>query len=142
MSINPCRHTRLVLDFKDEQAGRPRGYTLGNMMDGGFACSICYPNFSNCRHPSEVFPDYFDEDGKWVVQSNAGNAKQLPYEQQLREACRLYWAVKGHIPAWLKTASYDALESQIDSYTKRLWNNNEAYLHFEGFEEAYEVFRR
>ena len=69
MSICPCRHTRLVLNYKDEQAGRPRGYTLNHIMDGGFACSICYPYFSKTYKPHEIFPTFFDKEGRWIEQS-------------------------------------------------------------------------
>ena len=50
-----------------------------------------------------------------------------------KEAHRLFWMVKGHLNTTEKTiiASYDG-------YFKRLWNNNESYLHEEGFEEAYQ----
>ena len=59
---------------------------------------------------------------------------------KLREAARLYWMVKGHIPDWLHDEIDTELEVIINSYTKRMWNNNEAYLHEEGFEEAWEEF--
>ena len=72
-----------------------------------------------------------------AILMSAEETKML-YKDKLREASRLTWAVKGHIPGWLFTATEEELENQINSYTKRLWNNNEAYLHFEGFEEAYD----
>lgn len=49
-----------------------------------------------------------------------------------KEAYRLFWMVKGH----LNTNEKTILDS-APGYFKRLWNNNEAYLHEEGFEEAY-----
>lgn len=58
----------------------------------------------------------------------------------LREASRLYWMVKGHIPPFLRAAPDEELSAIIDSYIKRLWNNNEAYLHEEGFDEAWRDF--
>ena len=59
---------------------------------------------------------------------------------KLREAARLYWMVKGHIPDFLHTSPDNELKQIIDSYTKRMWNNSEAYLHEEGFDEAWEEF--
>jgi hypothetical protein len=40
--------------------------------------------------------------------------------------------VKGHL-----SASEETVLSCADGYFKRLWCNNEAYLHEEGFEEAW-----
>ena len=50
-----------------------------------------------------------------------------------KEAHRLFWMVKGH----LDTSEQTILES-APGYFKRMWNNNEAYLHEDGFEEAYQ----
>jgi len=50
-----------------------------------------------------------------------------------KEAHRLFWMVKGHLDASEQTI----LES-APGYFKRMWNNNEAYLHEEGFTEAYQ----
>ena len=50
-----------------------------------------------------------------------------------KEAHRLFWMVKGHLDASEQTI----LES-APGYFKRMWNNNEAYLHEEGFVEAYQ----
>ena len=66
MSINPCRHTARVLNHEDIQNGDPPGTTAGQMLDGGFPCSICYPTFGKTYHPSEVYPNYFDESGDWI----------------------------------------------------------------------------
>ena len=60
---------------------------------------------------------------------------------KLREAARLYWMVKGHIPDWLVDEVDNELDVIITVYTKRMWNNEEAYLHEEGFEEAWEERR-
>jgi len=50
-----------------------------------------------------------------------------------REACRLFWLVKGHLGANEKT-----IISSYPGYFKRLWGNNErAEYGMEGFEEAY-----
>ena len=50
-----------------------------------------------------------------------------------KEAHRLFWMVKGHFGASEQTI----LES-APGYFNRMWNNNEAYLHEEGFAEAYQ----
>ena len=48
--------------------------------------------------------------------------------------------VKGHIPDWLVDEIDTELEVIINLYTKRMWNNCEAYLHEEDFEEAWEEY--
>tara|TARA_B100000925_G_C21955205_1_gene450872 strand:- start:663 stop:851 length:189 start_codon:yes stop_codon:yes gene_type:complete len=50
-----------------------------------------------------------------------------------KEACRLFWMVKGHLGATDET-----ILSSADGYFKRLWYNNESYLKIDGFEEAYQ----
>lgn len=50
-----------------------------------------------------------------------------------KEAHRLFWMVKGHLNASEKTVIESA-----PGYFKRLWNNNEAYIAEEGFEESYQ----
>tara|TARA_B100001287_G_scaffold12688_1_gene9538 strand:- start:568 stop:768 length:201 start_codon:yes stop_codon:yes gene_type:complete len=56
-----------------------------------------------------------------------------------KEACRLFWMVKGH----LNTSRETILSSQ-DSYFKRLWimgsNGAPLYESEEGFEEAYKEY--
>jgi len=52
-----------------------------------------------------------------------------------KEAYKLFYMVKGH----LNTTENTILES-APGYFKRLWNNNEAYLHEEGFEEAWQKY--
>lgn len=53
--------------------------------------------------------------------------------QDFKEACRLYWLVKGHLGADDKT-----IVESYDSYFKRLWNNNERQEYgMDGFEEAF-----
>lgn len=59
---------------------------------------------------------------------------------KLREAARLYWMVKGFIPEWLVVSDEKELDSIIYLYTNRMWNNEEAYLHEEGFDEAWEKY--
>tara|TARA_B100000683_G_scaffold249593_1_gene263912 strand:+ start:4033 stop:4221 length:189 start_codon:yes stop_codon:yes gene_type:complete len=53
----------------------------------------------------------------------------------LKEACRLFWMTKGHL-----NTSEQTIRSCYDSYFKRLWYNNEAYIKEEGFEEAFKSF--
>ena len=50
-----------------------------------------------------------------------------------KEAHRLFWMVKGHF-----SASEQTILESAPGYLKRMWNNNEAYLHEDGFEEAYQ----
>ena len=49
-----------------------------------------------------------------------------------KDAYKLFWMVKGHF------ASHNTVLASADGYFKRLWNNNEAYMHEEGFEEAFQ----
>ena len=49
-----------------------------------------------------------------------------------KEACRLFWMTKGHL-----NSSDETILSCYDSYFKRLWYNEEAYIKEEGFEDAY-----
>ena len=56
-------------------------------------------------------------------------------EVSLKEACRLFWMMKGHL-----NTSEETIRSSYDGYFKRLWYNNEAYIKEEGFEEAYKSF--
>ena len=53
-----------------------------------------------------------------------------------KEAYRRFWMIKGHLAChnW----SDEDIISMSDSYLKRLWHNEEAYIHTEGFEEAYQ----
>jgi hypothetical protein len=53
-----------------------------------------------------------------------------------KEANRLNWMIKGQLID--KSESDTTIERIYDSYFKRLWNNNENYIHEEGFEEAYQ----
>lgn len=50
-----------------------------------------------------------------------------------REACRLFWMVKGHLGA-----SEETIFQSYDGYFRRLWGNHEAVYHEDGFEEAYQ----
>lgn len=52
-----------------------------------------------------------------------------------KEANRLNWIVKGQLID--KSESDKSVEYIYDSYFKRLWNNNENYVHETGFEAAW-----
>jgi len=49
-----------------------------------------------------------------------------------KQEYRLFYMVKGHL-----NTSHATVMQSADSYFRRLWNNNEAYLREEGFEEAF-----
>ena len=53
-----------------------------------------------------------------------------------KEANRLNWIIKGKLidVSWSDTE----VEKTYHSYFKRLWGNNESYIHEDGFEDAYE----
>ena len=53
-------------------------------------------------------------------------------DPSFKEACRLFWMVKGHLHT-----SDETILSSYNSYFKRLWYNEEAYIKEEGFEDAY-----
>jgi hypothetical protein len=54
-----------------------------------------------------------------------------------KEANRYYWMIKGKLidSSW----SDSEVEKIYDSYFKRLWGNNENYIHEAGFEAAYKA---
>jgi hypothetical protein len=54
-----------------------------------------------------------------------------------KEANRLNWMIKGQLidTSWSDTE----VEKTYHSYFKRLWGNNESYIHEDGFEEAYKI---
>jgi hypothetical protein len=54
-----------------------------------------------------------------------------------KEANRLNWIIKGKLidVSWSDTE----VEKTYHSYFKRLWGNNESYIHEDGFEEAYKI---
>lgn len=54
----------------------------------------------------------------------------------IKEANRLMWMVKGHLIP--DEYSERDIESVLRSYAIRLWHNEEAYIHEDGFEEAWE----
>ena len=52
-------------------------------------------------------------------------------QKEFKEANRLFWIVKGHlIPDAYSQKDVSAI---LDSYTRRIWGNIEAYIHEEGF---------
>jgi hypothetical protein len=55
--------------------------------------------------------------------------------EDLKEANRLFWIVKGHlIPnSWGETE----IQRVYQSYFVRIWGNHEAVYHEDGFEEAW-----
>lgn len=52
-----------------------------------------------------------------------------------KEANRFNWMIKGKLID--KSWSDESIEKTYDSYFKRLWNNNENYIHESGFEAAW-----
>jgi hypothetical protein len=54
-----------------------------------------------------------------------------------KEANRLNWIIKGKLIdiSWSDTE----VEKTYHSYFKRLWGNNESYIHEDGFEDAYKI---
>lgn len=54
-----------------------------------------------------------------------------------KEANRMNWIVKGKLidPSW----SDKDIEATYNSYIKRLWGNNENYVHEGGFEKAWKA---
>jgi hypothetical protein len=58
-------------------------------------------------------------------------------DDNIKEAYRIFWMIKGHLGA-----SEETILSCADGYFKRLWCNNEAYLHEEGFEEAWNKLKQ
>jgi len=54
-----------------------------------------------------------------------------------KEANRMNWIVKGKLidPSW----SDRDVEATYNSYMKRLWGNNENYVHEIGFEQAWKA---
>ncbi len=60
--------------------------------------------------------------------------------QNHKEACRLFWIVKGHL-----NTSPETIDSSYDSYFKRMWCNLQGQSaedlgYLDGFEEAYKEY--
>lgn len=62
----------------------------------------------------------------WVGSNDMNSAER-------KEAYRLFWMVKGHL-----SADESTVLASAEGYFKRMWCNNEAYLHEQGFEEAFQ----
>jgi hypothetical protein len=60
--------------------------------------------------------------------------------QKLKEACRLYYIVKGHLPKSLYRE--DEQDSIIEHFGRRVWRMEEVYLREEGFEQAFIQFNK
>ena len=54
-------------------------------------------------------------------------------QNKIKEAYRIFFLVKGHLGVTEETAL-----ACYDSYFKRLWYNQEAWIREEAFEKAYE----
>jgi len=54
-----------------------------------------------------------------------------------KEANRMNWMIKGQLID--RAESDKTVEYIYDSYFKRLWNNNENYIHETGFEQAWKI---
>jgi len=66
----------------------------------------------------------------------------LTFEEKQRDACQLFWIVKGHMPQTLHRP--DVVDDIYDAYSKRVWHwdPNEVFHRKEGWEEAYADFLR
>lgn len=53
-----------------------------------------------------------------------------------KEKCRVFYIVKGHLTGVDK----ETIEQSYDSYFKRLWYNEEAYISQKGFEKEFKRF--
>jgi len=53
-----------------------------------------------------------------------------------KEAYRIFWIVKGHF-----NATEECILSCYDNYFKRVWYNEESYIHSEGFEEEWQKLK-
>ena len=51
----------------------------------------------------------------------------------VKDKYRVFYMVKGHI-----NTSHATIVQSYDGYFKRLWNNNESYIHEQGFAEAWQ----
>ena len=57
--------------------------------------------------------------------------------EEIKEANRLMWAVKGMLIP--DEYSREDVHRVLKGYLKRLWGNNEFYLHLESFEEVWNI---
>ena len=56
-------------------------------------------------------------------------------QSEIKENCRLFYMVKGHL-----NTSLDTINKCAPGYFKRLWHNEEAYLYETNFERHYKRF--
>ena len=69
-----------------------------------------------------------------MINYNASEKEMGP--EEIKEANRLMWMVKGTlIPDGYTVTNVNSI---LKSYFKRIWYNEEAYMHEEGFEDAWE----
>lgn len=61
--------------------------------------------------------------------------QDMALPSNFKEACRLRYQVKGTMMP--KDATFEECKYIIDSYTKRVWYNEEGYIYTENFEEDY-----
>jgi len=64
-----------------------------------------------------------------------GHIRTKAKDSKIKEACRIFWIVKGHLKA-----TESCILNSYDSYFKRVWYMEEAYYREEGFEEAYNKY--
>ena len=64
-----------------------------------------------------------------------GHIRTKAKDSKIKEACRIFWIVKGHL-----NATESCILDCYDSYFKRVWYMEEAYYREEGFEEAYNKY--
>jgi len=55
-------------------------------------------------------------------------------EPDLKEICRMFYMVKGHL------AEEKTMRDCYDGYFKRMWGNHEAQYHLDGFDEEYQKY--
>jgi len=61
-------------------------------------------------------------------------------KQKFKEACRLFYICKGHLPPMLlRDEEHDAV---IEQFGRRVWRMEEVYLREEGFEQAFDKFNK
>ena len=55
--------------------------------------------------------------------------------KELKQVNQMFYAVKGHL--FPESYSVEEMRSVYNSYFKRMWGNNEFYLHVEDFEAVW-----
>ena len=64
-----------------------------------------------------------------------GHTRTKAKDSKIKEACRIFYIVKGHL-----NATESTILSCYDGYFKRVWYMEESYYREEGFEEAYNKY--